>query len=379
MISPHPSPRSWLGRPSRLFLIAALVAIFLAVVEEGWHAVASRRSEPGLGACWIWIDDVPVEGAEPRSFFAVRDLQIAEPPRQAWMSIVADEVYVLYINGQQVGANVYRPPATADLYRVETLLRPGTNRFVVEARSLRGAGGVLASLRFDEPHHVVLETDGSWRILPRFEPAILAPEQTLSQGLPPKIWGRPPTGRWRVAAPPGERPALPLVAQDIPTWGMRGPSPKGRWADLNKPRRRFPGLGRALIFDWRQEVAGYLRLQIEPSSSPEMGLLYCSSQWPDPVHHAADAVVLPIADSPFWDDTEVRRFRYCMTVGVPVAVRPTVAAVEPGLVHRLEARPADRLGVFGLVPPAKVSLESRVWHRVKINPRRIKESPEADD
>ncbi len=325
-----------------------------------------------MGACWIWTADVPLEG-EPRSFFAIRDLEIAELPQQAWMSIVADEAYVLYINGQQIGANVHRPPATADLYRVEAFLRQGSNRLAVEARSLRGAGGLLASLRFEEPHRVVVETDASWRILPRFEPAILAPGQALTQSSPPKVWGRPPTGRWRVAAPPDERPALPTVTQDVPAWGMRGLSPAARWADLSKPRRRFPRLGRALLFDWQREVVGYLRLELKPSSPSEMGLIYCSSQWPDPTHNRAEMVVFPVQDSPLWSAAELHRFRYCLTVGVAVAARPVVAVVEPGQAHRLEARPAEQLGVFGLVPYAKESFENRVWQRLSLDPRAVGE------
>lgn len=372
MISRLSSPPSWLARPSRWFLIVALVAVLLAGVEEGWQALATRRAEPGLGACWIWTADVPLEG-EPRSFFAIRDLEIAELPQQAWMSIVADEAYVLYINGQQIGANVHRPPATADLYRVEAFLRQGSNRLAVEARSLRGAGGLLASLRFEEPHRVVVETDASWRILPRFEPAILAPGQALTQSSPPKVWGRPPTGRWRVAAPPDERPALPTVTQDVPAWGMRGLSPAARWADLSKPRRRFPRLGRALLFDWQREVVGYLRLELKPSSPSEMGLIYCSSQWPDPTHNRAEMVVFPVQDSPLWSAAELHRFRYCLTVGVAVAARPVVAVVEPGQAHRLESRPADQLGVFGLVPYAKESFENRVWQRLSLDPRAVGE------
>ena len=80
------------------------------------------------------------------AFYAVRDFELDSPPARASVRILADEAYILYVNGRRVGSGAYFAGAPLDTYPLDLVLRPGWNRVAVELRSGRGAGGLLCAL-----------------------------------------------------------------------------------------------------------------------------------------------------------------------------------------------------------------------------------------
>ncbi len=93
----------------------------------------SRSSEPSLGARWIWAEHAARTGA-PVTLYAARDFELPEGIEKAWLSIAADESYVLWVNGQAVGSGYWQDgkapagPASqaADLYELSDWLERGS-------------------------------------------------------------------------------------------------------------------------------------------------------------------------------------------------------------------------------------------------------------
>ena len=138
-----------LRKPIPFFALGIAGAACLAFLQQAVVSFAADRAEPGRGACWIWAQDA-ANAAQPLAFWAVRDFQLMDPAdlESASVVIAADESYELWLNGQRVGAGEYVQGMAADQYSVSHLLQLGSNRLVVELRSSRGAGGLLASVSF---------------------------------------------------------------------------------------------------------------------------------------------------------------------------------------------------------------------------------------
>ncbi len=314
------------------------------------------------------------------TFFAVRDFVVEALPSRAWLQVVADEAYVVYLNGQRLGSNFYRQNQAMDLYPLSDFLRSGRNRLAIELRSERGAGGLLANLRLGDLRQVVLVTDVDWQIFRQFEPAFFVAEDPLPGGEAPQVWGHAPTGRFRVKAPEHLRPVPPYGASALPALRLRNLNPQARWVDLTRPRRKFPQLGPILLFDWQSEVSGYLSIDFAPSSGQPGWLFFgtAAGMWGDVAweniywQHLTGAAlaaqtstaVFPAPRSITWSEGRWRRFRYLLTVGIEVNGIPVLEAVNPDLAAKLELPSPTVHGVFGLPPHPQPRLDVAVWERV---------------
>ncbi len=353
---------SYRAHPWR-FLTAVLA---LALAAAGAERFAAWLFEPGPSACWIWAAGDYGDG-EPIAFFAVRDLELpASGP--ARVAITADETYLLYVNGRRLGAGSYRRGQPLDEYQVGDFLKPGLNRILVELRSSRGAGGLLArvELEGDDPRTVV--TDAGWRIFRRNDPGLFGGWSTLAGGEAPQIWQPAPTGRWRVAA---ARRARPIPFQGFPPPLRHRPLRHRKhagasWLDLDWSRRRIPALGPQQVYDWGEEVEGYLAFDLR-SDEGEPGLVYfASSRPPDPKTRSPDAVVLSAPGRRHWEDAYPRRFRYLLVVGAEPFSWIELEALGGTAARELAAPGGGSDGVFGLEPPRSYSkVEEAVWQRLE--------------
>ncbi len=350
---------SWRDRPLAFF--AAVFALAAAVA--GVERFAARLLEPEPGARWIWAAG-DYRGGEPIAFYAVRDLEL-RAGAAARIAIVADETYLLYVNGQRVAAGAYRRGAPVDEVDVGDLMEPGLNRILVELRSSRGAGGLLATLELDGgggPGAVV--TDGSWRIFRHYDPGLFGGWSTLEGGEAPKIWQRPPTGRWRPGAARARRQVPP---RGFPPPARRRPlrvqqQHTDAWLDLDWTRARIPALGPHQLYDFGAEVEGYLSFDLT-SDEGLPGLLYFGSEPPDP-RTGPDEVVLPVPGRRHWEDAYPRRFRYLLVVGAEPYSRLEVELLDAERARALAPPGPARAGVFGLEPPRSYSkVEEDVWER----------------
>lgn len=318
---------SWrIGRRGVGIVVFVLAAAGLAVaVERGVHRWAGRALPTG-DAEWIWAA-LPPSSTEPVSFWAVRDFRLDEVPVLAELSLLADEEYVAHVNGRRVGSNRYAPgglgdrAAPVDRYRVEGLLLAGDNRLAIELRSSRGAGGLLAALDLGPGRRPIL-SDETWRIKRRHHSGLLGGWQPLGDPAAggaeePYVWGRPPIGLW--GRPREVRPRPLAAAVAVPC----EPLPAAA---------RRSAAGARQLFDWGEEVYGYLTLRLDPAlaARPAVGLLLTGAAPRRPLEEAEIAVpIVPVPAQATWTDAVPRRFRYAAVTGLPAVVAAEVVPVDP--------------------------------------------------
>lgn len=371
-------------RPLVFFGLFALLALVAGAAESGRAYLRSRSGEPGLGARWIWAEGAARAGM-PITLFAARDFELDEGTERGWLSIAADEDYVLWLNGQAIGSGSWQKGSwqkggsgphqgepVADLYELSDWLEAGTNRLVVELRSTSGAGGLLATLRLGDKGQASLVTDASWRMFRKADPRLLRGLAHLEElgGETPKIWPWPPIGRWRLRElePRPDLRATAFTGRSLCAHRMRFPSPGAPWMEL-KPGSAcsLPELSDQSLWDFGSEVEGILELGLDPTSDPQPALFYFFSEEPagelSPLQPTIFVETAPGAW--LWRDTASRRFRYLAVVGLKPAgflrLRNLVA-------DRAEAYqpPATPPGVFGLTPPedSPKGLKELVWQRL---------------
>ncbi len=341
-----------------------VAALGLVVLAAGARHLAARVFEPVSGARWIWAAGDYREG-DPISFYAVRELDL-EATVPARIAIAADETYLLYVNGRRAGAGSYRRNAPLDEYEVGALLEPGLNRILVEVRSSRGAGGLIAEIGLGDAHRNIV-TDASWRIYKRYDPGLFGGWSSPEAGEAPVAWGRPPTGRWRLAAA-RLRPVPPqgLLPPALRRPLRHRPYHDAAWLELDETRRQIPALGPQQIFDWGEEVEGIVSFDLR-SDQGKPGLLYASAEPPDAQERPPDAIIIPVPGRRYWEDAQPRRFRYLLLVGVEPASRIEVELPNGTSTRALEVPSEEpRDGIFGIEPPRSYSrVEEAVWERLE--------------
>ncbi len=339
------------------------VAVFLlAVAVRALPAVRGRL--PTGKAQWIWRA-MDRKDNYPTVFYAVRDFELESPPGRARLLITADEEYVATLNGRPVAAGVYvrrNSGTTLDAYEVGPLLRAGGNRLVVELRSGRGTGGLLAALE-DGAGEPILVSDESWRIYRKHELGLVRgwlPLGNDGAGEPAFCWGNPPLGRW---GQPRLGPIEPLLPQ-APLVPAVSALPLALNLGGNEAGRPP---GSPVLYDWGREVEGYLTLDVPPSKDPGTGLLFLGAKPPDPRRTPYTAPVLVLPGRHDWMDAQPRRFRYAVVMGLalPVTAGAGAASVLPAPARSLSRDP-DEMKVFGIEGPRlRTPVEDEVWSKLQ--------------
>jgi hypothetical protein len=358
-----PHPRD--VRRMRVWLALGLL-VFLLALATHFRPLLRSRTLPTASAQWIW-QPFDARDHTPAAFYAARDFELAAPPPRARLLITADETYLVTLNGKRIGAGAFSPgrrpgrrEAPLDVYEVGPLLLPGRNRLLVELRSARGAGGLLASLADEATGRQLVGTDGHWRILPRHELGLVRGWSPIRGGAPALCWGYPPIGRWgepRIGAP---RPLLTETLGPPQAAALMRPLPLPAGMGEGRPP------GASLLYDWGRPVEGHLTLAVPPAKETGMALLFVGEGDlpPDPLAARPTAAVLIQAGQRDWLDALPRRFRYALVVGL---AKPAVAAVLPvreGAVGS-PPRPVDPR-VFGIQgPPLRTPVEDEVWGKLQ--------------
>ena len=371
--------RAAVRRPLAFFAAFALLALLAGAAESGLAALRSKSSEPSLGARWIWAEGAARSG-NPRTFYAARDFELPEGVEKAWLSIAADESYVLWVNGRAAGSGAWREDEdrgqAADLYEISDRLERGINRLVVELRSSSGAGGLLATLRLGEQGRPTLVSGRDWRIFRAADPRLLRGLSRLDQlnGEEPRLWQWPPTGRWRLdrLAP---RPDLstpdPLRPGGLCPQRLRFPGTGIAWSDLpGSPACAVPGVSDQNLWDFGGTVEGFLEMGLPANAEPKPALVYFLDAEPDEklVEKRPEVLLQPAPGAWLWRDTAVRRFRYLVVIGVAPS---GFLRLVPASAEQKEAYPPPPppRGVFGLdAPSGPTALEASVWQRY-LDPR----------
>ena len=172
-----------------------------ALLAAGLALSACAGSSPTTGAAeWIWAEDASAAPGQPAVWVLLRDFQLDVAPQEAArLFVVADREYAVHLNGRQIARGAYRHGEPVDEFQVAHLLREGSNRLTIEARTPYGDGGVLAGIELADGSMPVV-TDGEWLVLGEWDPRQVKGETPLADAgaalRPVRVWGRPPVGRW---------------------------------------------------------------------------------------------------------------------------------------------------------------------------------------
>jgi hypothetical protein len=357
--APAPTPRR---RWETALTLVVLITLALALVMRFVPALGARWAAPTGGAQWIW-ESRDRRDVSPAAFYAVRDFDLETPPERARVLVTADEEYVLFLNGQRIGAGSWERDAPLDVYAVGSLLQPGPNRLLAEVRSGRGMGGFLLSLDDGDGRQLV-RSDERWRIFHQHHPGLVRgwlplqrkPDDPprIPESVPAFCWGLPPTGAWGRPGAGAPRPlwseiaSAPLVpaVSAAPADGKEGPP--------------------AQLFDWSREVAGYLTIEVPPGTELQAGLLFTGATPPDPHGDRPAAPVLALPRQRMWRSARPGRFRYALVVGIAQLRGASVQPVDPAILPRLLPGPRAVEGVFGIAPPPlRTPVEDKVWGKLE--------------
>lgn len=371
-----------LRRPATFFFVLLMLVLGAVALERSLRPWRAYYSEPGVGARWIWADDTADAGL-PTTFWLTRDFPWpGGSSLMGKLAIAADEGYELWFNGRRVGARqtaAGRTQIESDLYDVTSFLETGVNRIVVEVRSTRGAGGLLASLR-DADDRPVLVTDESWRVVRRFDRALLEGRPALateasSAAEAPVVWGHPPTGRWRVRAAqsPRKLPDLrPAATLPILPARHRYSAPGSPWTEVNPLAQRLPTVQGQSVVDFGRELTAFLafdftRTRAEDRNGDPILLFLSRDRLPRPglENLRPDVVAVPLPGAPTWRDLHPRRARYVAVVGAPRGTTLHAVAASNAEVAAWVPPKIDHKGVFGLEPAQSYTpVEELVWNRL---------------
>jgi len=353
----------WLALLLALGALVSLQAVLQRILEA--YVLPTRQAQ------WIWITEGEVEPG-PVAFYAVRDFDLSQLPKQATLTTTADEEALVFLNAVPVGGSRYRNGQSLKQYDVLEALEVGTNRLMVEVRSVRGIGGLLLYLdAIGAEEKTSIVTDGDWQIFRQPEDALFDVTLPLPHGEAPTVWGPAPVGRWLVT---GQPQTIPTIAELRTTQGALGaerfrlPADNRRWQQLGKTDRSSAPLGHWVTFDFGQEVMAYLALRF-PSQSPEdsqtMGLLYLGSQPRILNRSRAERHVVIMPGQRIWLDAKPRRFRYASYVGLTPVSGADAYSVDGARADEIWATGHVTTGAFGLpVGQLGPSLEDIVWREL---------------
>ncbi|MCH9649531.1 MAG: hypothetical protein K0U98_14925 [Deltaproteobacteria bacterium] len=319
-----------------------LLLLALALAHVGFRQFRESR-QVTLSAQWIWarVAKKDLKKSPPQIIHAARDFDLESSPGKARLLILADEEYRVSLNGRPLGGNRYQPGAGLDVYQVADWLHTGTNRLWVQLSSMRGGGGLLASLQSRNAEGDWVElvaTDGSWRILRTTERRQEQGLLPLDPSESPQVWGRPPIGRWGSPQIGDERAVPGPLVGSIPK--VLRPT-----SVATDPKREA-----VWIFDWGRLVTGYLTLELASGTHPWGEVQFASELprvWPD----APDGTILTPKDHLHWQDVALRRFRYARVRGIH---RIDAAFVLEGEATSAAGKifvPAAPPSLMGLEPP----------------------------
>lgn len=361
-------------RPWAFFAAFALLALLCGL---GDRAIAHRRAEALpelLRGRWIWapgpLSRPGLGRLRPTAFFLARDFTLDEPPEAATLALLADENYVLWVNGRRVGSGGY--DGRADVYPLADWLEPGPNRLTVELRSASGAGGLLAGLEVDG--RVLLRSDESWRVVRDADAGLLRGWRALAElsAERPLAWSTSPTGHWwpenAVDAMPTAWPSQGLRPAPLCPAQLRHTSAQASWTPIAPSAEcRIDRVGELSLWDFGREVEGFLEIGLDPADPAHPGLLFVTADEPKGNLRARrpDAIVLRPPGAWLWTDAHARRFRYVALIGSAPYQFVRLLPVD-GDQARAFAPPPPPDGVFGLkVPDGTSRLEEEIWTRLE--------------
>jgi hypothetical protein len=321
--------------------VLALLAAGTAALDR-WH----EAGLPTGAAQWIW--GPAAEPGMPVALVAAVDFEVDAIPESAELRLLVDPEYQVWINGTWVGGGRYELGQALDVWEVAGRLQRGPNRLAVVARSPFGLGGLLAALVADpaaDGGRTLAESGASWRTFERRLPGVIEGWSKLDDGVAPRVWGRPPIGRWVRPRPGPTRPAERADAE--PVWGVSvAPAPGAGGVGEVAPA--------AWLVDFGEVATGWLELWGGPT--PDTRVRWRAAESIDALAAAAPAGwVVTLRGDERWRAPRPRRLRY---LWIESPQPPHAARIVPSGEGVPVETPADderraRDGLWRLAPPSE--------------------------
>ncbi len=209
---------------------------------------------------WIWFPELPYpDFGIPHCWRAFRrTLTLPAPVQSAWIGVVADSGYRLWVNGHFIGeGHIDRRQTALQKHDITNLLQPGKNGIAVRAWTEGGAAALLVygGIVSQNEERLLFVSDPSWRV------GAWAIGKEPSNWMEPSYddswWGRamsqgiPPTAPW------GSVEGLPKVKSPHPL-------PRGGWLE-GEPNRPFEPLFEP--FPDRTKRVSWLRFLLPPGAN----------------------------------------------------------------------------------------------------------------
>ncbi len=336
-------------RPGHLWIGGALVVLILGVGSRTFDWAWRHWLCPTRNAAWIWSPDAE-PGKAPVTFLAIHDFQLTYPATQARLLVQGDEEAQVYLNSEPVALYRYAESDAMATLDAAPYLLPGANRIAVELRSSQGMGGLLLALEVSGREHRWLGTDATWRIVRELGDETLVAGTPLPDSRPARVLSLPPAGRWgRPVAGPEQPPlrGLLLRVEGMPPHRARSEI-LTRWTTVGAADWDTPPVGQRVVFDWGQEVTGYLNFSFSLTRGAK-GLYFAGRGPKDPDRAVPTGWFEKLDGTRTWTATEPRSFRYVTVVSTEPLNGARVFLADP-------SQPAVRIadgpveGVFGLEP-----------------------------
>ncbi|HVS13091.1 MAG TPA: hypothetical protein VMV46_04145 [Thermoanaerobaculia bacterium] len=338
-------PRTPLWSLAALVLLAAGTAAL-----DRWH----ESGLPTGSAEWIWTP--AAEPGMPLAFVAAVDFEVGTIPETAELRLLVDPEYLVWINGTWIGGGRYRLGQELDVWEVAERLQTGPNRVAIAARSPFGAGGLLAALVADPAAGggtVLVESDARWRVFDRRIPGVIEGWTLLDGGTAPRVWGRPPIGRWVRPRPGPVRPAE--LADAAPVWG-RSVSPAPRIGSARERDAEWEGGEEepgGWLVDFGEVATGWIDLWGGPT--PDTRVAWRAAESLESLAGAPAGWVVPLRGDELWRSPRPRRLRY---LWIDSPQPPRAARILPSGGGVSVETPADdarraRDGLWKLAPPTE--------------------------
>ncbi len=183
---------------------------------------------------WIWFPELPYpDFATPQCWRAFRrNLIIPAPVQSAWLGIVAESGYRLWVNGHFLGeGRIDHTKVALQRYEIGSYLQPGQNTIAVRAWNDGGAAGLLiyGEVVLRNGGQLVFVSDPSWRV------------NAWESGQEPSDWMETHHDDrwWQRAMSQGEPPMAPWgEVSGLPQSQAPHPLPRAGWLK-GQPERPF--------------------------------------------------------------------------------------------------------------------------------------------
>lgn len=209
------------------------VVVTLAIICLGLSPTA-HGSSPWTGT-WVWTDP-------PREHVYFRKLiDVGPNVASAKLAITADNIYTVFVNGTEVGAN--DDWTSVEVYDISDRLKSGKNVIAVKATDPGGSlGGLLveAAVVYEDGSAFLFGTDKTWKMSFEEIPGWTSLEFDDSTWIAPKEIGKPPIGPWGGLGYPSLLPKTPM--ETIAVYWPKNVKPGDRVKVVCKvrPERRVP-------------------------------------------------------------------------------------------------------------------------------------------